>query len=264
MGIGHISLTQNFGNIRFSRATLQAFIEEAKRLAGPETEDGHTYLTVQRDSQEWQLPTVEQFLTEIGYGYSEFTASVRWGDAGSVRLAYSSNFLAEVAYPHRHKVEEFTQFVLDRCDQGKRIQLARKPLQVFIGHGRSEAWKDLKNHLTDIHHIKVDAYEVASRGGFTIREVLDSMLKSSTLALLVMTAEDTQDDGSMRARQNVVHEAGLFQGRLGFQRALILKERGVELMSNVDGVQFIEFAPGNIREAFGDVLGVIKREFPER
>lgn len=51
------------------------------------------------------------------------------------------------------------------------------------------------------------------------------MLDESSFALLVMTGEDKTKAGKFRARQNVVHEAGLFQGQLGFSRAIILREK---------------------------------------
>ncbi len=71
----------------------------------------------------------------------------------------------------------------------------------------------------------VEAYEVGARAGHAIRDVLQRMLSNSAFAVLIMTGEDqTPDAGVMRARQNVVHEAGLFQGRLGFERAVVLLE----------------------------------------
>jgi len=54
---------------------------------------------------------------------------------------------------------------------------------------------------------------------------------------------------------------GLFQGRLGFSRAIVLLEDGVEEFSNLHGIQHISFSKGNIKECFGDVLAVIRREF---
>ena len=87
------------------------------------------------------------------------------------------------------------------------------------------------------------------------------MMRESSFAILVMTGEDETKDGSKRARQNVIHEVGLFQGSLGFNRAIILKENGVEEFSNIAGVQQIRFTKNNIRETFGDVLGVLRREF---
>jgi predicted nucleotide-binding protein len=79
-----------------------------------------------------------------------------------------------------------------------------------------------------------------------------------------MTAEDETVEGEFRARQNVVHEIGLFQGKLGFSRAIVLVEDGVELFSNLQGVQQIRYSKGNIRETYGDVLATLRREFGVR
>jgi predicted nucleotide-binding protein len=133
--------------------------------------------------------------------------------------------------------------------------------RIFIGHGRSAQWRDLKDHLTDKHGYQVVAYEVGARAGHTIRDILDEMLAQSSFAFLVMTAEDEAGDGQMRARQNVVHELGLFQGKLGFARAIVIVERGVELFSNIDGVQQLRFSEENIAEVYGDVLATLYREF---
>jgi len=35
---------------------------------------------------------------------------------------------------------------------------------VFIGHGRRPQWRDLKDHLTDMHGYQVEAYETGTRG----------------------------------------------------------------------------------------------------
>ncbi len=133
--------------------------------------------------------------------------------------------------------------------------------RIFIGHGRSAQWRDLKDHLTDKHGYQVVAYEVGARAGHTIRDILDEMLVQASFALLVMTAEDETGDGQLRARQNVVHELGLFQGTLGFSRAIAIAEYGVELFSNIDGVQQLRFSTGNIAEVYGDVLATLYREF---
>ncbi|HKR93789.1 MAG TPA: TIR domain-containing protein, partial [Candidatus Angelobacter sp.] len=68
-------------------------------------------------------------------------------------------------------------------------------------------------------------------------------------------------DHRVLARQNVVHEAGLFQGRLGFPRAIVMLEEGVEEFSNIAGIQQVRYSKGKIKETFGDVLAVLKREF---
>ena len=138
----------------------------------------------------------------------------------------------------------------------------QRPEKVFIGHGRDEQWRDLKDHLQDKHGLVVLAYEIGERAGHTIRDILEEMLSSSSIAFLVMTGEDETADGGLRARQNVIHETGLFQGRLGFAKAIVLLEDGVEEFSNIHGVQQIRFGKDAIKETFGDVIAAIRREFP--
>lgn len=86
------------------------------------------------------------------------------------------------------------------------------------------------------------------------------MIKSS-FAILVLTAEDKDESGSFRARQNVIHELGLFQGHLGFSRAIVLLEEGTEEFSNIHGIHQIRYSKGNVRETYGDVLATLHREF---
>ena len=61
----------------------------------------------------------------------------------------------------------------------------------------------------------------------------------------------------------MIHETGLFQGRLGFNRALILLEDGTDEFSNIKGIQQIRFGKNNIKETFGEVLATLRREFAE-
>ena len=84
------------------------------------------------------------------------------------------------------------------------------------------------------------------------------MLDQSTIACLLFTGEITHDDGSLHARENVIHELGLFQGRLGFSKVIILLEEGVHEFSNIYGINQIRFSKGKIREAFGDIVATIK------
>jgi predicted nucleotide-binding protein len=75
-----------------------------------------------------------------------------------------------------------------------------------------------------------------------------------------VTAEDEMADGKLVARENVVHEAGLFQGRLGFTKAIILLEEGCEEFSNIHGVGQLRFLKGNIATVFEEVRRVFVLE----
>lgn len=86
------------------------------------------------------------------------------------------------------------------------------------------------------------------------------MLDAAGIAFVVLTAEDETIDGSERARQNVVHEAGLFQGRLGFSRAIVLLEGSCDEFSNIQGLGQIRFPTGRISACFEEVRRVLERE----
>lgn len=138
-------------------------------------------------------------------------------------------------------------------------QVVQEPC-VFIGHGRSRLWARVKMYLEDELGLATVAFESESRAGDSIVPVLEKMLGQATFALLVLTAEDEGATGAKRARQNVVHEAGLFQGRLGFRRAVLLVQDGVEGFSNVAGLQHLPFAGENVEQTFYELRRVLQRE----
>jgi predicted nucleotide-binding protein len=139
-------------------------------------------------------------------------------------------------------------------------QAARIGTRVFIGHGRATAWRDLKDFLQDRMHLPWDEFNRVPVAGVTNIVRLGQMLDGAAIAFLVMTAEDEQADGSVRARENVVHEAGLFQGRLGFDRAIVLLEEGCQEFSNINGLGQIRFPKKNIKAVFEDIRAVLERE----
>ena len=67
-------------------------------------------------------------------------------------------------------------------------------------------------------------------------------------------------DGHTQARMNVIHEAGLFQGRLGFTKAILLLEEGCSQFSNIEGLGQVRFAKENIATAFEQIRLVLERE----
>ena len=132
--------------------------------------------------------------------------------------------------------------------------------KVFIGHGRSLLWRELKDFVQDRLNLKWDEFDRVPVAGVTNVERLVQMLDDAAVALLVLTAEDERVDGAVAARSNVVHEAGLFQGRLGFSRAIVLLEEGCEEFSNIAGLGQIRFPAGNIGATFEEVRRVLERE----
>lgn len=139
-------------------------------------------------------------------------------------------------------------------------RLERMGTNVFIGHGHSLLWKELKDFIQDRLRLPWDEFNRVPIAGITNIARLSEMLDNAAIAFLVMTAEDEQADGNKRARMNVIHEAGLFQGRLGFTKAIVLLEDGCEEFSNIHGLGQIRFPGGNIKAAFEEIRQVLERE----
>jgi len=132
--------------------------------------------------------------------------------------------------------------------------------RIFIGHGSSPVWMELRTFLQDRLGLPWEEFNRVPVAGIPNSARLAEMLDSSAMAFLVLTAEDVHPDGTMHARENVVHEAGLFQGRFGFSKAIVLLEEGCTEFSNIEGLGQIRFPKGKISAVFEDVRRVLERE----
>lgn len=132
--------------------------------------------------------------------------------------------------------------------------------RVFIGHGQEPLWRELQDFIQNRLKLEWDEFNRESAAGLATSERLGRMLDDACVAFLVMTAEDRHSDERLHARENVIHEVGLFQGRLGFRRAIILLEEGCAEFSNIQGLSQIRFPKGNIQDAFEEIRAVLERE----
>ena len=247
---------KQYKGIRFDSIAFSAADKAFRNIAG----DKIQYIALQVEEPEdveWRFDKFQEFLAACDKGPSGYSAISSDLASDATLTSYSSALsIVSVAAKSRDEIEHFFQVVeeqLDRCKYPRRD----KRFKIFIGHGHNSAWRDLKDHLQDKHKYMVEAYEIGSRAGLTIEEVLKTMLDKSSIALLVMTGEDKMRNRQIQARQNVVHELGLFQGRLGFHRAIILLEEGTAEFSNISGTQQLRFSKGKIVEIFGDVVAAL-------
>ena len=191
------------------------------------------------------------------------------------RLALSQGFQAAphqciAAFPRAAAILEDGLDQLDKATREAASHLRRVTRRhakaelvgtnVFVGHGRSSVWRELKDFIEDRLGLPVDEFNSVPVAGVSTTARLSELLEAAAFAFLIMTAEDEQADGKMNARLNVVHEVGMFQGRLGFNRAIILLEEGCEEFSNVHGLGQIRFPKGGISAKFEDIRAVLERE----
>lgn len=148
---------------------------------------------------------------------------------------------------------------LERSER-REVTESRIGTNVFIGHGRSAAWRELKDFIEGRLSLPWDEFNRVPVAGITNQTRLSEMLDAAAIALIIMTAEDEMADGAMQARMNVVHEVGLFQGRLGFTRAVVLLEDGCQEFSNIQGIGQIRFPKGKISACYEEVRQLLERE----
>ena len=216
------------------------------------------YGRVFKDDGFWGYDAVEDFLADVVPDNSELILYFKTGT--SVSMRYEDGFIIGVDKTSKSAIIDFEREAETLINQ-QWIEAPAKPLEklvIFIGHGRTVDWRDLKDHLHEKHGIQVEAYETGSREGHAIRDILQDMLDRSTLAILVHTPEDELLNGTFNSRPNVIHETGLFQGKLGFSSAVVLLKDGTTEFSNLAGIQQIRYS--DIRQTFGDVLAWIRRE----
>lgn len=260
---------KSYNGVRFAPEVIEeAFDAFTVQLAQDERNPNNEpdIVKVGFSDETWNYDTFAEFIADYSKAVSFYLHYMAKGGKSLSIQSYRSdkNVNVSVRMPTRGGIEAVFR-VFERHLPASAITVddadAEEPINIFIGHGHSSQWRDLKDHLHEHHGLKVTAYEIGPRAGLTIKEVLDRMLNDSSFALLVLTGEDEDAEGQLHARENVIHEAGLFQGALGFQRAIVLLEQGCKEFSNIHGLNQIRFSKDNIRETFGDVLATIKREF---
>jgi len=145
-----------------------------------------------------------------------------------------------------------------------RNAMIRRPREassrVFIGHGRSKVWMQLRDYLTKRLGLEVEEFNHEPAAGISTTDRLGDMLSRARFAFLILTAEDAHGDQKKHARENVVHEVGLFQGKLGFNKAIIIKERNCAEFSNIHGLTCIQFSRKRFAETKAEIRKTLERE----
>lgn len=270
--------TKKYYWTKFKPTTIKSASKELRRILSPDQskELENSFLNIRRGVETWKYDNEAEFFADYR---SDFDHA--FYDYIIIKLPFPG---LKLEVDLTHAVEPYSQVSVSLRERSNieavfsvfedavsRSKIPKPPLppevpwksqvKIFIGHGKSPQWRDLKDHLHEKHKIKIEAYEVGSRAGHAIRDVLGKMLSESMFAILVMTGEDETKGGKVLARQNVIHEAGLFQGRLGFDKAIILLEEGTEEFSNIKGIEQIRYSKNNIKETYGEILATLEREF---
>jgi predicted nucleotide-binding protein len=268
-----MELSVRFAGLLFQETVLRRAVATVEHLPGGRGPGKFRILCTSKGDESWNFSEVEDFFasyTDSAESHLNYVFELKskYWDCSLTVVSHSKGSTVTVKSELLTEINAVMNVFRASKEQAIKITWQNPPedtpdqpvFNIFIGHGRSNAWQDLSNHLRDKHELNVVSYESGARAGHTIRDILEEMLDASSIAFLVHTAEDETADEKFRARQNVVHETGLFQGRLGFSKAVVLMEEGVEGFSNLAGIQYIPFQKGHINGTFGEVLATIRRE----
>jgi len=130
--------------------------------------------------------------------------------------------------------------------------------RVFISHGSAADWREVQAFIERDIDIRTLELEQEPNLGRTVLEKLRQESERCTSAVIVMTGDDVDADGRLRARENVLHEIGYFQGKYGLSAVCLLHEEGTNIPSNIHGLVYIPFPKGAVRAAFGALVRELK------
>lgn len=130
--------------------------------------------------------------------------------------------------------------------------------RVFISHGRASDWRVVQQYVERDLGIKTLELAQEANLGRTILQKLEEESSKCSYAVIVMTGDDADSDGNRRARENVMHEIGYFQGKFGLSAVCLLHEEGTSIPTNIQGLVYIPFPKGYVNATFGVLMRELK------
>lgn len=112
---------------------------------------------------------------------------------------------------------------------------------VFIIHGHDNHLKTEVQLLLERAGVRnIVLHEIADKGRTIIDKLVEES-RSSNYAIAIFSPDDMLEDGSKRARQNVVLEVGYFMGLLGKERIRMLVKEIIEIPSDLSGILYEKY-----------------------
>jgi sugar/nucleoside kinase (ribokinase family) len=134
------------------------------------------------------------------------------------------------------------------------------PGGVFIVHDESPHLQTVKEFLT--HACRLPVYELSSLrlNGANVTESMREHVARCSFAVCLLSTRKTMVGKQAQTDQNIVYQAGLFQGRYGFGRVALLVEEGCDTFSNIAGLIRMDFPYGQVDSTFIELERMLKRE----
>ena len=138
--------------------------------------------------------------------------------------------------------------IWEHSDFAPRLLLPKQNVvkNIFISHGHDQLALELIEKRVKKHDFVPTLYTNEHITGNYAFESVEKIIAVCQAAVILMS----KDDFDSRARQNVIHELGWCQARFGREKVLVLAEEGIEIPSNIEGmeIKFNKQRPEQLRE----------------
>lgn len=246
---------------------IRGRIEEGKRLLKTQILSEDVFAVLKQKTENW----IDYNKTLFGNLFDE--SPLPWYHGSATGYTYNRGLNIEISDYRKNmsrwindlesiyeQLEIYEELPTNTQQTMNRDTMSNENKKYFIGHGRSPEWLKLKDFLENTLKLPYEEFNRIPQAGKITSVRLKEMLELCCIAFLIMTGEDEHTDGTLHARSNVIHEIGLFQAQLGYEKAIILREEGCEIFGNIQGITYIPFPKGNIQAAFEEIRRVLQRE----
>lgn len=161
----------------------------------------------------------------------------------------STDMLDKAEKSMQQKLKEMRQWqhedmLLANISQRTSMARTKEYKKVFIVHGHDNALKQEVARMVEKQGLEVIILSEQANRGKTIIEKFEEHSDVGA-AICLFTGDDygkAKDATSenLRARQNVVFEAGYFMGKLGRENVIIVTDKNLELPSDMQGVVYTD------------------------
>ena len=252
---------------RLDNAGGVVIVKRATGVWSHRREDGHTqsefyaHIPLSADQVEDATGAGDVFAAGLLVVLASRRMQIELGALLGMQLArHKLRYVGNAGHAQFAKV---TQDFIRTLDAERRSRA--RPLGIFISHGKNPEWFAVQRFVEDRFASPVYSFESAPWGGHELSEALSKNLERCSLSVCVLTAEDFTGDGRKFARQNVIHEVGLFQGQHGFDRVVLLVEEGCDFVPQAAAPHTIQFPQNQIYQAFYQLAEIIKSHgFPAK
>ncbi len=268
-------LHRDYANVKFGEPTLEralallddwleGFIRAKWPGAPPSKQKRRTPLVLSvehADGSTWKLDGRHDFYERYR---QPGVASAYIEDIGAdaFRLSYIEQMGTTVFAKHPDDEQLRAMFAIFDEDRPGAETSVRESVggvpNVFISQGGRAAGRALAEGL-ERNGFVVKTYERPGNRRDATRSLLEALVQGRDFAVLLYLDEDEDAHGGRRAREHVLHEVGLFQGRLGLERAVIVRQEGLEPLDRSHAVPEVGFRQ-DPREVLDELVGMISAQ----